>query len=217
MRSTSPTLVGIGPAASKAMSGLVAAKTTSAWSNRSAICSLRATRNSVGLPGRLRRVVVGGQVHADLDLGGEVVVAAGIPVAQLLDQPDQVGQRPLEAALGEFHDHVDPLQAGVADEGLGRLDDQGRHPGLDDGRPQVDRDDGPLAGQVDRAEPGLPPRHRGQAEGVAGVEAVGHVEPPGRVADRTGQAAERDGQRWLQGLRARGGCGRRWPSARTVR
>ena len=52
--------------------------------------------------------------------------------------------------------------------------------------------------------PASQPDTRGQAEGVPGVEAVGHVEPAGRVAHRAGQAAQRDGQRGLQGLRSPG-------------
>ncbi len=45
MRSTPPTVVGMGPVAAKAVSGLVAQKTKSVCSNRVAICSLRSMRN----------------------------------------------------------------------------------------------------------------------------------------------------------------------------
>ena len=50
MRSTSPTVVGMGPAASKAVSGLVAAKMKSARSKMSAIFSLTSTRNISVVP-----------------------------------------------------------------------------------------------------------------------------------------------------------------------
>ena len=82
MRSTSPTVVGIGPAAAKAMSGLVAAKMKSVCSKMSAIRSLTSIRNISVVPARLHVEVVGGQVHAQLDLRGEIVVAGRVAVAE---------------------------------------------------------------------------------------------------------------------------------------
>ena len=146
--------------------------------------------------------MVGGQVHADLDFRSQVVVAVGEPVAELAHQADQVGQGPLEPALRQLHDHIHPAQSGVGDEGFGCLDDQRRHPGLHDGGSEVDRDDGPLAGQVHSAEPGLPAAHLGEAEVVPCIEAIADIEPASRVTHRAGQAPDGDRQRRLECCRA---------------
>ncbi len=137
MRSTPPTVVGMGPVAAKAVSGLVAQKTKSVCSNRVAICSLTVDAEHLGPARRLHVEVVGGQVEAELDLGGEVVVAAGVEVAQLAGQADRVGHDPLEAALGQVDHHVHPPEAGLGDECLGQRGDhlrrrgarRRRHPG----------------------------------------------------------------------------------------
>ena len=69
-------------------------------------------------------------------------------------------------------------------------------PVLDDGDPQ--------AGQVVEvlAEAGLPAAHRGQAERIAGIVAVGDVEPAGGVAHAAREAAGRDGEVAVTGERA---------------
>ena len=125
---------------------------------------------------------------------------AGIAIAERPGQADQVGHGPLEATLGELDHDVDPGEAGGGDEGLGRLDHQRRRPWLDDGRSEIDRDHRPLPGQVEGVEARLPALDPGQAQGVPGIEAVAHVEPPGRVPHRTGDAPDHHGQRRLQGL-----------------
>ena len=98
----------------------------------------------------------------ELDLGGEVVVARRVAVPELTGQADQVGHGPLEAALGEVDHHVDPAQAGRGDQGLGQLEvTSAARPGLHDGRPEVDGDDRPLAGEVEGVEARLPALHPG--------------------------------------------------------
>ena len=158
----------------------------------------------LGGPGHLGGEVVGSHVEGELDLRGQVVVAGREAVTQLADQPDGVGHHPLEPALGQVDHHVDPGEAGAGHQGFGRLHQQRGGPGLHDGRVEVDGDHGPLAGQLEGAEVGLPPAHPGKAEGVAGVGAVAHVEPPGRVAHRTGEAAVHDGEGRLEHGRSPG-------------
>ena len=67
------------------------------------------------------------------------------------------------------------------------------------------------------AEPGLPTLDPRQAQRVAGLVAVAHVEPARGVAHRPRQAADRDGEVAVLGARARVESGRSSPSARPDR
>ena len=89
---------------------------------------------------------------------------------------------------------INPVKSGGGDEMLG---------GLGQNLPQRRRHDGaapvghhghaqPAQFVAERAEPGLPALHARQAELVARVVAVAHVEPTGRVAHAAGHAADGD-------------------------
>ena len=113
MRSTSPTVVGMGPAAAKAVSGLVAAEDEVGLVEDVGHPLVDVDPEHLGGSGGLHVEVVGGQVHAQLDLGGEVVGAGRVAVAQGSGQADQVGHGPLQAALGQVDHHVDPGRGGA--------------------------------------------------------------------------------------------------------
>ena len=60
---------------------------------------------------------------------------------------------------------------------------------------QIGQDHGCHAGEIVRAEPGLPPLHPGQAERVAPVESVAGVEVAGSVPHRPAEAPQHGGHR----------------------
>ena len=71
-------------------------------------------------PGHVEVEAVKAMLTANMDLGGEQLLALRVAVAEVADQGDEVAHGPLEAGLGELHHQVRPGQADVGDEGLGR-------------------------------------------------------------------------------------------------
>ena len=149
--------------------------------------------------------MVGGEVHRELDLRGEVVTAGGVAVAEVADQADQVGHDPFERRLREAATTTStrPRPASAMRASAAATTSAATR-GWTMASPRSTEITARLPGRSKDAETRLPPLDPGQAQGVAGVEAVADVEPPGRVADRAAEAPEGHGQRRLQGAGATG-------------
>ena len=159
----------------------------------------------LGGAGGLHVEVVGGQVHAQLDLGGEVVVAVRVAVPELPGQADQVGHGPLEAALGQLDHDVDPGEAGVGDEGLGRLQHHASPPGAPRWpRPRSIEITARLPARSKESRPASQPSTRGRLRVSRGSNPLQTSNQ--RAVSRTERDTQPDhhGQRRLEGARAPG-------------
>ena len=61
-------------------------------------------------PGQLEVEAAEGDVHGELDLGGEELLTGGVAVAQVPDQGDQVAHGPFESGLGQLEGQIHPLR-----------------------------------------------------------------------------------------------------------
>ncbi len=132
---------------------------------------------------------------ASSDLGRELVLAAGVEVAEPDEQARRPRQCPLQPALGQRNRDVDALEPGVLDQEVGGVLDLVAHGRGDDRGTQIDRHSDAPAAHVLVAQPGFPAADAGEREGVVLVGAVAHVEPARRVAHRARDAPEDRGER----------------------
>ena len=159
------TWLGSGPSASNATSGFVDANTKSTSSNSAAIVSFVCDPLRLDPGAGVEVVDLVGDLQAERDLEGQVVLARGVAVAEEHDDLAEPGERPLEAELGELHRDVDDLEARVAGQRVRRLLDHGAHVVRHHRGPEIERDRGLLApqGLAVRAEPGFPALDPGEA------------------------------------------------------
>ncbi len=220
-----PNVFGSGPSAAKATSGLVAVITKSTppldgvEDARHRLVELGSS--TFELDAGLGAVVPGTELHRHADLGGEHRrhTPASAPRA------DGSGRRssrpPRQHPCGGVR--CRPRRSAVMPRSaisvVGCLLDELPHDGGHHRGAPVGYDGDPLATELVEVapEPGFPAIDPRQREGLAGVAPVADVEPPGRVANRSGQAAVGDGHGAEPGTGCESECGRRSPSVRRDR
>ena len=220
MRSTSSTVVGMGPCGAEGHVGIGGAEDevdlVEELGHASTIVRAGTSRCLGRLHGSKWWVAM---LTASMISGVSSDSQAGVAVAEVDQQAapfrPAAHSRPPPRQVDR---HVHPLQSGVGDQGVGRLLDASPGPPRPRPPPRGRRRRATrLPAESKVAEPGLPPLDPGQAEGVVRVGAVADVVPAGRVAHRPRQAADDRGEAARSRYAAPWGCARRSPSARTAR